>query len=68
MSDSRASAYVDKHGDESWEVDAIPPEELAKIIRSALDGLVDKKKISAIKRREESDKLRLREAVKGLGT
>lgn len=67
MTDSRASSYVDKHGNESWEVDAIPPEELARIIRSSLDALVDKPKMERVKRREEQDKKRLREAVKELG-
>jgi len=29
MSDSRAGAYVEEHGESSWELDAIPPLELA---------------------------------------
>ncbi len=66
MSDSRAEAYVEKHGRRSWEVDAIPPEELARIIRDALDGLVDKKRMERVKKREVSDKARLKEAVKDL--
>lgn len=67
LSDSRAASYVAKHGDESWEVDAIPPNELAKIIRKALDQLVDRQLMDGIIAREEHDKVLLRKAVEKLG-
>ena len=37
--DSRAAAYIAKHGRVSWEVDALPPEVLNKIVRRALRGV-----------------------------
>lgn len=63
MSDSRARAYVAKHGRVSWEVDALPPEELQRIIRRELDGVVDMTAMEAVKATEEKDKERLRVAV-----
>lgn len=60
VSDPRAAAYIQKHGDSSWEVDALPPEVLTKIIRAAFEGIVDTKKMDAIKKKEVSDKATLR--------
>ncbi len=63
MSDSRARRYVEEHGDESWEVDAIPPEDLTTIIEEAIEGLVDLKRMDEVIKREELDKKRLAKAV-----
>lgn len=41
MSDSRAQGFVDKHGSLSYEVDAIPPKDLQKLIRSAIKAHMD---------------------------
>jgi hypothetical protein len=67
MSDSRAQGYVDKHGAESWEVDALPPDVLSKIIRAALDKRVNMELMNAIKAREEKDKDSLRVAAARIG-
>lgn len=66
MSDSRAAKYVERHGDESWEVDALPPEVLRDLIREALESVVDQDKIDEVKEREETEKNLLRAAVKNL--
>jgi hypothetical protein len=66
MSDSRAAAYVEKFGDKSWEVDALPPNVLARIIRAAIEKHLDLDKMEEVKVREEKDKDRLRKAVAGL--
>ncbi len=34
--DSRARAYIEEHGESSWELDALPPNILADLIRSAV--------------------------------
>lgn len=39
--DSRYEKYAETHGNESWEVDALPPNVLQQIIRSRLDELID---------------------------
>lgn len=64
LTDPRSDAYVKKHGAHSWEVDALPPQVLAQIIRTALDGVTDKKKMQRIAQLEELDKDALREAAK----
>lgn len=63
ITDPRAADYIKKHGAQSWEVDALPPRVLAKIIRKELDSLVDKKMMGAVIEQEKRDKERLRAAV-----
>lgn len=65
LSDSRAAAYVDKHGDSSWEVDALPPEVLQRLIVERLSELVDQDLMNTVIAREEKDKATLRKAVGG---
>lgn len=67
ITDPRAGAYIAKYGEHSWEVDALPPDVLARLIRSSFAGVVNDSKMKAIKKREELDKTRLREAVASLG-
>jgi hypothetical protein len=62
LSDSRAKAYIAKYGQQSWEVDALPPRELQRIIRGALASVIDVDKMNAVKAREEADKETLRRA------
>jgi hypothetical protein len=63
MSDSRAAKYVDKHGSDSWEVDALPPEVMHQIIRDAFSEVIDTDKMDAIKERENRDKAVLTQAA-----
>jgi hypothetical protein len=63
LSDPRAAAYVAEHGGSSWEVDALPPNVLARLIRTELDALVDRERMDVIIGREEKDKAYLRRAV-----
>jgi len=63
MSDSRAQAYVDQHGDEAWEVDALPPDVLQNLIRSAVTNILDDALMDTVKHEEELDKEHLRHAV-----
>lgn len=41
LTDSRATGYIERHGDESWELDALNPEILDGLITSAVDQYVD---------------------------
>lgn len=56
VTDSRAKAYIAAHGTTCWEVDALPPDVLQRLIREAIAGLIDKKKMDAIKADEAEDK------------
>lgn len=64
MTDSRAKGYVEKHGDSSWEVDALPPEVLSALIRKAIASKLDRAKMDVIIAREQKDKAALVEAAK----
>ncbi len=39
--DSRSPAYVAEYGNECWELDALPPDELTRIIRESIESVVD---------------------------
>lgn len=60
IDDPRAAAYIREHGNYSWEVDALPPELLTKIIRGKFNSIIDKDLMDEIINREESDKKAMR--------
>jgi len=63
MSDARAAKYVAEHGSQSWEVDALPPQELTRIITAALNKLTDWDMMNAVIAREDADKEWLRKTA-----
>lgn len=63
MADPRASAYIEKYGRESWEVDALPPVTLQKIIRRCFEAVIDYEAMEQVKEQEEIDKKKLLKAV-----
>lgn len=66
LSDSRSPGFIARHGDESFEVDALPPEELQRLVRSAIEGRMDLKKYAAVKGTEDRQRARLTKMVNGL--
>jgi hypothetical protein len=64
MSDPRAAAFVAEHGSSSYEVDALPPNVLARLVRAALAEITDQEKMAAVIEREEAGKAALRKAAK----
>jgi hypothetical protein len=54
--DPRAKAYIDRYGDESWEVDALDPTVLEQLVIDAYTRIVDAKLFKAAKKREKVDK------------
>lgn len=66
LSDSRAADYVAKHGAQSWEVDALPPNVLQRIIRQAFMGVLSLPLMDEVKEREETEKALLQKALKNL--
>jgi len=61
--DSRYETYAAKHGTESWEVDALPPDELQRIIRAEFESVIDVELMEAVKAREELHREKLRRAA-----
>ena len=66
VTDSRAKAYIEKFGESSWELDALPPNVLTELVVSAIEEHLDYVKMNKIHEAEESDKRRLRRAVEKL--
>jgi len=62
-SDPRSREFIEKYGASSWEVDAINPSELRKIIKREIERLIDKDAMRIIIEKENEDKVRLDKAV-----
>lgn len=67
MTDPRAESYVERHGDQSWELDALPPNVLDHIVTDAVLELIDLTKYNKVIEQEETDKQRLSQIMRELG-
>lgn len=54
--DARYNKYVDEHGDESWELDALDPQVLAQLIRDAIEPYRDEKLFAKYERQERAER------------
>lgn len=59
ITDSRASKYIRKFGNESWELDALEPQMLANLITNEVTALRDDDMYQEICKREEKEKAEL---------
>lgn len=59
MSDPRSDEYVTKHGNHSWEIDALTPEILNELLVSNIEELLDMNKYREVIKREEKEKMKL---------
>ena len=66
VSDPRAKDYIARHGDKSWEVDALKPEVLHELVESNIINLIDLSKYNAILEDEIKDKKKLNSLTKYL--
>lgn len=66
MTDPRAQGYVDEHGESSWELDALKPDVLNKLLHSEIEKIIDMKKYKAIVEQEKEQVEELREATENL--
>ena len=60
--DSRYQAYIDRYGDESWELDALDPQALEGVIAAAVNPLIDRDEWAEVETRERNEKALLLEA------
>jgi hypothetical protein len=60
LTDSRAQDYIRNYGDESWELDALPPDYLANLIRTSVEAYIDSDAYDAAVEREQEYKRTLR--------
>lgn len=63
LEDPRAQGFIAEHGASSWEVDAIEPKELRKIITRAIEMSVDQDAMQIVIEKENDDKMKLTRAV-----
>ena len=55
VTDPRAKWFIDNFGDTSWEVDALKPEVLQKIVEDAILNYLDIEKFEQVKKKEQDD-------------
>lgn len=63
VNDSRAKAYIEKFGNDSWEVDAVPPRELNRIVEQAIAEYTDSALLNASIAIENAERERVRRAI-----
>lgn len=56
LTDSRATAYINEHGDESWELDALDPDVLTNLIENAIREYVDEDLWNQTRDRQEKER------------
>lgn len=62
-SDSRFKKYQEEFGDESWEVDALNPKTLQKIVTDWVLDYVDREKLDAVIAREDSQRKAVQKGI-----
>jgi hypothetical protein len=67
MTDPRATDYIAEHGNESWEVDALPPEVLSGIIRERFEDIIMSEPLREVLEQEKQDKASLQSALQSIG-
>jgi len=68
ITDTRAKEYIVKHGEHSWELDALKPEVIDALITGAIKNNLDQKRFEQTKKRQESERQALQEAILSIGT
>lgn len=66
VTDSRATGYIKKFGRESWELDALDPKVIAKLIRTNVGYFIDDEKLEERIEIENDGKKRLEKAAEKL--
>lgn len=64
--DPRSQEFIRRHGASSWEVDALPPEVLNRIIHKAFSNIIDAEEMKSMIKKEDRDKTALLKALAGL--
>lgn len=59
LTDSRCGGYIEKYGNESWELDALEPQVLTRLIQGKIARLMDNDLFKEVCAKEEQDKKEL---------
>jgi hypothetical protein len=68
LTDSRCAGYIERFGDESWELDALQPDVLAGLVEKQIKKLIDADKWKAVEARETEEKAALKKMAKHFHT
>ncbi len=60
LTDSRAPAYIDRYGEKSWELDAIPPEVLVPWVEEKILEFRDPEPYQKVKDREDRERAEIK--------
>lgn len=60
LTDSRAQGYIERFGDDSWELDALEPKFLNELIQDTIAGYVNMDKFEARRERQEREREELK--------
>jgi hypothetical protein len=63
ITDSRAAAYIAEFGNQSWELDALPPRELNRIVEQAIARNMNRALMDEVIAREDVNRERVRAAI-----
>jgi hypothetical protein len=66
ITDSRCKGYIAEHGHESWELDALEPTMLMKLIDSEVRALIDVKSWDEAEKEELEGRAKLKEVAKNM--
>lgn len=66
VTDPRATGYIAEHGESSWELDALSPSDLERIVREAVEKYLDKEQFNDILDAERDDITRLQDIVNSM--
>ena len=64
LNDTRAPDYIERFGEQSWELDALDPRVIDELISNEIKKYIDKDKWEIIKERENATKLKLAKMAK----
>ena len=56
ITDTRSTAYIREHGDESWELDALEPKVLHDLITDAVTEYMNEAEVTRVKKLMESER------------
>jgi len=66
LTDSRATDYIARFGHNSWELDALEPRYLDRLIRAKVEHYMDRTRMDAMIERQEAERQRLYEIASSL--
>jgi len=67
LTDTRARWYIEKWGESCWEVDALPPDKMIRIVENAIKEHIDLEKYEAIKELECKQRKQVFDLLDGKG-